>query len=63
MKSKIEQQVNANMAGEISDFIAEIDANQNILAGLPLQVALRIVPVGYLNEIRVELGFANPFVN
>ena len=63
MKSKIEQQVNANMADEISGFIAQIDANQNILSGLPLNIVLRIIPKGYLNEIHVELGFTNPFNN
>lgn len=61
LQDKIDTQVNGNMSGEISKFSSLVDPNQDILSGLPLEVVLDIVPKGYLNTIRVTLGFVNPF--
>lgn len=61
LKSKIEQQVNANCDGEISKFVAVVDSEQNILSGLPFEIKLQITPKGYLGAIVVQLGFTNPF--
>ncbi len=61
LKNKIETQVKANTKGEISSFTSEIDMEQNILSGLPLEITLQIVPKGYLGTIKVQLGFTNPF--
>ena len=61
LQEKIDRQVNANMVGEISAFNSYVDPNQNILAGNPLDIVLNITPKGYLNPIRVSLGFVNPF--
>ena len=60
LKGQIETQVNGNMADEVSKFHCEIDPEQNILSGLPLQVRLFIVPKGYLSNIQVNIGFTNP---
>jgi hypothetical protein len=60
LKGQIETQVNGNMTDEVSKFHCEIDADQNILSGLPLQVRLFIVPKGYLSNIHVNIGFTNP---
>ena len=61
LQEKIEAQVKGNMDGEISAFNAYVDPNQNILSGLPLDIVLNITPKGYLNPIKVSLGFVNPF--
>ncbi len=61
LQEKIERQINGNMVNEISDFSAYIDPDQNILSGTPLEVVLDITPKGYLGNIRVSLGFINPF--
>jgi len=49
------------MSGEISSFSAEIDPNQNILSGLPFNIGLSITPKGYLNPIKITIGYTNPF--
>jgi hypothetical protein len=63
LKSKIENQVNGNMADEISKFSASIDPKQNLLSGMPFEVLLSIIPKGYLGEIKVTIGFTNPLLN
>lgn len=63
LQSKIEQQVNGNMQGEISSFNAAVDTTSNILSGEELRFFLTIIPKGYLNPIKVVLGFSNPFNN
>ena len=63
LKSMIELQVNSQMNEEISNFIAIINPDQNILSGVPLQIELQITPMGYLSPINVKLGFINPFLN
>ena len=59
LKDKIEAQVNGAMAGEISRFEATVDTSIDILAGNAQKIFLDIVPRGYLNPIRVVLGFKN----
>jgi len=61
LQEKVERQVRGNTVGEVSQFSAYIDPNQNILSGAPVEVVLDILPVGYLSNIRVSLGFINPF--
>lgn len=63
LKQKIEKQVNANTVGQISNFNAYIDPNQDILSGLPFDITLDITPKGYLNPIRITIGFINPYLN
>lgn len=60
LKNKIEQQIMGNMTGEISGVTAVIESGQNILSGNPLMIQLSIIPRGYLNPIKVVLGFSNP---
>lgn len=60
LQAKIENAINLNMAGEISNFEAYIDPAQNILSVPRLNIVLRITPVGYMSEIIVSLGFKNP---
>lgn len=59
LKDKIENQVNNAMSGEISSFEATIDTSIDILAGNAQKIYLDITPKGYLNPIRVILGFKN----
>lgn len=59
LKQKIENQVNSAMEGEISSFTATIDTSVDILAGNAQKIYLDITPKGYLNPIRVVLGFKN----
>lgn len=47
-------------AGEISGVTVEVDPAQNVLSTNKVCVKLRIVPLGYLREIEIELGFNNP---
>ncbi len=58
----IEDTLNLRMvaAGNASSARAVIDPNQNILATDKIEIEVRIVPVGYLKEIVVKLGFENP---
>lgn len=60
LQAKIENAINLNMNGEISNFEAYIDPAQNILSVPRLNIVLRITPVGYLSQINVYLGFKNP---
>jgi hypothetical protein len=59
LKEKIENQVGSAMQGEISNFVASIDTTIDILAGNPQKIYLDITPKGYLNPIKVILGFKN----
>jgi hypothetical protein len=57
LKDKIETQVKGAMRGEISKFTATVDASINIASGAAQEIALDILPKGYLTNIRVTLGF------
>ncbi|GFR75327.1 hypothetical protein ElyMa_002184900 [Elysia marginata] len=56
----IENAITSNMNESISNVTAEIDPQQNILSNNQMVVSLKIVPVSYLGEIVVNLGFDNP---
>lgn len=57
LKNKIEHQVKNAMQGEISNFVASVDTTINVAAGNAQKVYLDIYPRGYLNPIKVVLGF------
>lgn len=59
-ENRIEKAVAIQMSGEISNFSAYINSNQNILSSSRMTVVCKIVPKGTLREIIVELGFENP---
>lgn len=59
LKQKIEEQVKKAMSGEISDFVATVDTSIDVGAGNAQTIYLDIYPRGYLNPIRVVLGFKN----
>lgn len=48
--------------GEIARGRVIIPPGQNILASSHLIVRVRIVPLGYLREITLDIGFENPFL-
>lgn len=56
----IENAVAANTEGEISEFEAFVDPEQNVLRDETLLVACSITPMGTLKNIKVTLGFKNP---
>jgi hypothetical protein len=64
----LEVRLSAALNNMASDTVQEIVSgrvvippNQNILAGMPLQAVVKIVPVGIMREIDIEIGFENPF--
>jgi hypothetical protein len=61
LKTKIEKQVKSLMKGEISSFTATVDSAQDILSGLPFNIGLSIIPKGYLNPIKITIGYTNPY--
>jgi len=61
LEGAIENRINRDMASEISSVSAYIDPAQNVLSTDKLEIAVRIVPLGYLKEIEISLGFENPF--
>ena len=61
LQEKIDKQVKGNMVDEISKFSSYVNPNQNILSGAPVEIQLSIVPKGYLNPIKVTIGFSNPY--
>ncbi|MDD3892452.1 MAG: DUF2586 family protein [Bacteroidales bacterium] len=63
LQRTIEKQVKANTVGEISNFTAYVNPNQDILSGLPFDIVLSVTPRGYLNPIRITIGFINPYLN
>lgn len=44
-------------AGEISGYLVDIDANQNVLATSKIEITAKIQPVGVAKTIEVKLGF------
>lgn len=59
LKAKIENQINLSMVanGECSGVEAYIDPDQNVASTNKLKVVVRLLSVGYLGNIEVELGF------
>jgi len=49
-------------AGEIARGRVVIPPGQDILATSRLRLQVRIVPLGYLREIELDIGFENPFL-
>lgn len=49
-------------AGEIDTYRVVIPSGQNVLSTRRLIVQVRITPKGYLREISLDIGFANPFL-
>ncbi len=46
--------------GNISTYEVSVDPRQNVFATDKIEVVVKIVPLGYLKEIVVRLGFSNP---
>lgn len=58
-QNAIESQIKSNMveAGKLSGVKAFIDENQNVLQTNNVNVALKLLPVGYSDSITVNIGF------
>lgn len=56
----VKNAVNAQMSGQISDFSAYVDPSQNILSTGVLEISCKIVPLGTIKQINVNLAFSNP---
>lgn len=56
----IENAVNATMGNQISRFTAYVNPAQNILSSGKLTIDCKLVPLGILREIQVNLAFENP---
>jgi hypothetical protein len=63
MEQQIENQINLTMKAknEISDVRAFVDPAQPVLSTNQVNVTLKIIPVGYSDQIVVTLGFATSF--
>ena len=58
----IENAIAGNMGNKISSFTAYVDPSQNILSTGKLEIDCKLVPLGVLREIQVNLSFENPAV-
>lgn len=58
----IENAVAGNMGSQISSFIAYVNPAQNVLSTGKLEIDCKLVPLGVLREIQVNLSFENPTV-
>lgn len=58
----IENAIAGNMGNQISSFTAYVDPSQNILSTGKLEIDCKLVPLGVLREIQVNLSFENPAV-
>ena len=56
----IENAVNSEMGSQISSFSAYVNPDQNILSTGKLEIDCKLVPMGVLREITVNLSFDNP---
>lgn len=56
----IENAIAASMGSQISKFTAYINPGQNILSTGKLNIDCKLVPLGVLREIQVNLAFDNP---
>lgn len=59
-QSQVETAVASQTQGQISNFSAFVDPNQNILSTGRLDVVCSVTPLGTLKNIEVSLGFVNP---
>lgn len=60
LKGVLTQQINLNMADQISGLLVTIDPTQNITANSTLVVKEKIQPLGYKSFIEIELGLNAP---
>lgn len=60
LKGVITQQINKNMADQISAVSVFIDPKQDIINTGKLKVKVKVTPKGYTSEIEVELGLNAP---
>lgn len=58
----IGRSIRQNMNNSISDFSVYVDPSQNVLSTDRIEVVVKIIPLAYLKEIIVKLGFTNPAV-
>lgn len=58
----IENAINSSMGNQISSFTAYVNPAQNILSTGKMEIDCKLVPLGVLREIRVNLSFENPAV-
>lgn len=56
----ITNSINSAMGGQISNFTAYVNPNQNVLSTGKLTIDCTLVPLGILREITVNLSFDNP---
>lgn len=58
----IENAIAGNMGNQISSFTAYVNPAQNVLSTGKLEIDCKLVPLGVLREIQVNLSFENPAV-
>lgn len=58
----IENAINSSMGNQISSFTAYVNPAQNILSTGKMEIDCKLVPLGILREIQVNLSFENPAV-
>lgn len=58
----IENAIAGNMRNQISSFTAYVNPAQNVLSTGKLEIDCKLVPLGVLREIQVNLSFENPAV-
>lgn len=62
LEQQVENQVALTMIAnkEVSSVKCFVDPAQNVLSTNEVAIVLKVVPVGYLSEINITLGFSNP---
>lgn len=63
LKGVITQQINMNMADQISGVTILIDPRQDIINTGKLKVKVKVTPKGYTSQIEVELGLNAPVIS
>ncbi|MCY4418880.1 MAG: DUF2586 family protein [Cytophagales bacterium] len=65
LEGKMENVLNETMTskGEISQAIAFIDPDQNVLSTNEVEVIIQITKVGYAKNITIKIGFINPQIS
>lgn len=56
LEDLVKAQLRANMAGQISNVDAIIDLNQNVIETGKVAIKVKLLPLGYLTWIEIELG-------
>lgn len=60
IEANVESAVSDRVGEWVSGVSAEVDRLENILSTETLKVTVGIVPLGYLKQIKVTIGFTNP---